>query len=143
MTWWSKLTFLEDRYLEKWSLVSSNFSAWLVQYYSILGLKKPTLSGMKKTYPWNWLYLMSNAVNCRIFIVFAYFFKNVMSNLFNVFNLHKLDVSEKKHLNRFQWMELRSKPQVGPSHPGDTTSASSFFCQFKQAGYFSLNLLND
>ena len=51
MTWRQKMTFLEDWYLEKWSLERINF-------YSITSsvpvLKKAPIIRNEKLYPWNW-----------------------------------------------------------------------------------------
>ena len=51
MTWRQKMTFLEDWYLEKWSLERINF-------YSITSsvpvLKKAPIIRNEKLYPWSW-----------------------------------------------------------------------------------------
>ena len=108
MTWRHKMTFLEDRYLEKWSLERINF-------YSITSsvpvLKKAPIIRNEKLYHWNWQifnYLKApfltnlnpNSVWCQTLLIaqfqlfYIFVFSKILNRTYTTFSTcKKLDVS--------------------------------------------------
>ena len=83
---------------------------------------------------------MKNAVNRTIFIVFSYlFFRTIISNLFNVFNLQKARCLFEKILFRLNWFNLMKDRLNYASRWHQVKTLT--FSRFKRAEYFCLNSL--